>query len=258
MAVGVRLVPLSDESHEALWRDVTEGDAVKARLIHHAGHLEEGGLDARSGVEHPSEDILVLEVQSGLAFLGFEGDEPDPVRILPRIIDDGGVRCPELIAGGGDAVVAQLRGGEVLLDDEITKTSLAPDHEVPADGPARLVELLFELSDKAVHILKRVGVFLQADCCLELGSRQTQGGVRLREVDHEQHTVELLFQQRRCRLKGFDANSCHIRLSSQHIKFVVLLAKDIDEVASLGGELPAEADAYVLLAGGREHRLELG
>ena len=110
LALGVRLVSLSDESHEALWRDVTEGDAVKARLIHYAGHLEEGGLDARSGVEHPSEDILVLEVQSGLAFLGFEGDKPDPVRILPRIIDDGGVRCPELIAGGGDAVVAQLRG----------------------------------------------------------------------------------------------------------------------------------------------------
>ena len=74
-------------------------------------------------------------------------------------------------------------------------------------------------------------------------------GVRLREVDHEQYPVELHIQQRRCHLKGFDANSCHIRLSSQHIKFVVLLAKDIDKVASLGGELPAEADADVLLSG---------
>ena len=83
-------------------------------------------------------------------------------------------------------------------------------------------------------------------------------GVRLREVDHEQYPVELLIQQGRCRLKRFDANSCHIRLSSQHIKFVVLLAKDINEVASFGCELPAEADANVLFAGGREHRFELG
>ena len=192
LALGVRLVPLSDESHEALWRDVTEGDAVKARLVHYAGHLEEGGLDARSGVEHPSEDILVLEVQSGLAFLGFEGDEPDPVRILPRIIDDGGVRCPELITGGGDAVVAQLRGGEVLLDGEVTKTSLTPDHEVPGDSAALLVELLFELSHQTVHILKRVGMLFQAHSRLELCSRQAQGGVRLSKVYHEQHPVELL------------------------------------------------------------------
>ena len=56
------------------------------------------------------------------------------------------------------------------------------------------------------------------------------------------HPVELLIQQGRCRLKGFDANSCHIRLSSQHIKFVVLLAKDL---AALGF-LHAPEDALVL------------
>ena len=192
LSLGVRLVPLSDESHEALWRDVTESDAVKACLVHHAGHLEEGGLDRSSVFVDRPEDILVLEVQGGLVLLLPEGDEPDPVLILPRVIDDGGIGSPELVAGGGDAVVAQLRGGEVLLDGEVTKTSLTPDHEVPGDSAALLVELLFELSHQTVHILKRVGMLFQAHSRLELCSRQAQGGVRLSKVYHEQHPVELL------------------------------------------------------------------
>ena len=52
-------------------------------------------------------------------------------------------------------------------------------------------------------------MFLQADRCLEFGSSLAQGGVRLREVDHEQHPVEQLIQQWRCRLKRFEANTCY-------------------------------------------------
>ena len=45
-------------------------------------------------------------------------------------------------------------------------------------------------------------------------------GVRLREVDHEQYPVELLIQQERCRLKIFDADSCHIIYFAECNKFI--------------------------------------
>ena len=41
----------------------------------------------------------------------------------------------------------------------------------------------------------RSGSLGQNHRCLEFGSSLAQGGVRLREVDHEQYPVELLIQQ---------------------------------------------------------------
>ena len=61
--------------------------------------------------------------------------------------------------------------------------------------------------------------------CLEFGSSLAQGGVRLREVDHEQYPVELLIQQGRCRLNRFEANSCHRIYFANCNKFITFAVR---------------------------------
>ena len=44
----------------------------------------------------------------------------------------------------------------------------------------------------------------------KIGSEMaTESSRKMGEVDHEQYPVELLIQQGRCRLKRFEANTCH-------------------------------------------------
>ena len=69
----------------------------------------------------------------------------------------------------------------------------------------------------------RSGSLGQNHRCLEFGSSLAQDGVRLREIDYEQYPVELLIQQGRCRLKGLDANSCHIIYYANCNKFITFV-----------------------------------
>ena len=45
---------------------------------------------------------------------------------------------------------------------------------------------------------------------------------KMGEVDHEQYLVELLIQQGRCRLKRFEANTCHRIYFANCNKFIGL------------------------------------
>ena len=63
---------------------------------------------------------------------------------------------------------------------------------------------------------------LNVYCAVAIGSMSAIG-VRLREVDHEQYLVELLIQQGRCRLKRFDADSCHIIYFAECNKFITFV-----------------------------------
>ncbi len=177
LPVLVRLVALPGKGHESLRRDVVERDTVEPALVDNARDLVIRGLEARGialgirGLEYPAQDVFELEVDGRLTLLAFEGDKIDAGTVGQHIVHRAAVGHPELVAGGGDAVVLQLRHFEVLVHADVPDVGVALDVQVAGYRAARGVEFLLQHARQPVHLLDGVRVPGCADHLFEVFSR---------------------------------------------------------------------------------------